>query len=280
MTLQNLFLLTFLAVECSVNKSDDLIYNRYRRDSEPHSPRVIQPIDHSNLSVAYIAQAVTVRILTSADPGSGVIVSRQGQTYTVLTNNHVLAFGSGNLYTVLTADGNTHSGRWLYSVQFGNADLALLQFDSQNYYQVVEMGDSNLIEVGDSVYAAGFPNWASSSSSSRRGTYDTRDWGLKAYQLTKGTIEMLLPQSLESGYQIGYNNDIQNGMSGGPVLDSRGRLIGINGRAKYAMGGINAYRFEDSTSPSLVMYQQMQSLSWAIPITRFEQMVGQLLGSF
>ncbi|MEB3830009.1 S1 family peptidase [Phormidium sp. CCY1219] len=235
--------------------------------------------DREISSVPVIARQVTVRIISSGDAGSGVIVKRQGQTYTVLTNHHVLAFNADNRYRVLTADGNTHSGQWKFSVDFGNRDLALLEFTSNNDYQVVELGDSNTVSVGDLVYAAGFPNWAGSSPNSRRPTENTRDWGERAYELTTGRVKILLELSLARGYQMGYNNNIQNGMSGGPVLDRRGRLIGINGRAKYPVAGINAYRFEDGSLPSADLYRDMEVLSWAIPVATFKDVIERSLDS-
>ena len=73
------------------------------------------------------------------------------------------------------------------------------------------------------------------------------------------------------GYQIGYTNDIENGMSGGPVIDSQGHLVGINGRLKHPFNGIYSYRFPDNSMPSQEQFLQMQSLSWAIPITNYKQ---------
>lgn len=227
----------------------------------------------ASLSVPTMARLVTVRILANPGAGSGVIIERQGQTYTVLTNAHVVAESSENLYTILTADGKTHSGRWLQSAQFDNQDLALVQFTSNQTYQVAASGNSDALSVGDPVYASGFPNWRFLNFTTLEATHD---WGLKAFQLTEGNVGMLPSKPLQQGYQLGYTNQIEQGMSGGPVLDQYGRLVGINGHLKYPLQGIIAFIFADGTMPSEAVFQQMEALSWAIPSATFEPTLRQL----
>ena len=219
-------------------------------------------------SVETVAQAIAVRILGKESSGSGVIVQRQGQTYTVLTNAHVVA-AENNSYTILTSDGKTHTGRWRRSVSFGSEDLALLQFSSNRTYRVAVIGNSQTLNIGDRVYASGFPNWQLLNSTTLE---DTRNWGLKAFQITEGNVEMLLYKPLQQGYQLGYTNQVEQGMSGGPVLDRYGRLIGINGQLKHPLQGITAFIFADGTAPSEAMFWQMESLSWAIPSTAFSHL--------
>nr|WP_242055845.1 serine protease [Nostoc flagelliforme] len=198
-----------------------------------------------------IAQLVTVRILGEQGSGSGVIIERQGKTYTVLTNAHVVAQAGGDRYTLLTADEHTHSGLWLRSVQFTNYDMALVQFSSDRAYQVAMIGNSDALSVGEPVYAAGFPNWHAINPTTFA---DTRDWGIKAFQFTQGQIGMLSGKPLQQGYQLGYTNQIDPGMSGGPVFDQYGRLIAINGGLKYPLQGIIAFIFADGTMPSQALF--------------------------
>lgn len=223
-------------------------------------------------SVSEIAREVTVRIITNPGSGSGAIVGRRGNTYTVLTNEHVVSGRSDNKYTILTADGRTHNGQWMRARQFGDLDLAIVQFNSNESYQVAEFGDSNNLSIGDEVYAAGYPNWYWVNSNNIE---DTRNWGVRAYRLTRGQVGMIADRSLPRGYQLGYTNEIEQGMSGGPVLDANGQLIGINGRLKFPPQGIDVYTFADGSVPSQKLYQQMEALSWAIPIATFRQMAQQ-----
>lgn len=233
------------------------------------SDKISQTLPGTNNSVSEIAKRVTVRVLANNGAGSGVIINRQGQTYTVLTCDHVLAERDDNNYTILTSDGRTYPARRLPSPQFGDKDLALVQFISEQSYQVVAMGNSN-VSIGEDVYAAGFPNWHWVNP---KAIEDTRNWGTRAFRLTKGNVGMIADRSLPRGYQLGYTNEIENGMSGGPVLDSNGRLIGINGRLKFPPQGIGVYRFADGTMPSPALFQRMEALSWAIPIAAFRQML-------
>lgn len=248
--------------------------NSFSRPTPEHfsatHPAISQQV---NQQVSEIAHLVTVRILSDSVSGSGVIIQHQNQTYTVLTNNHVVADNNAKTYQVLTADGRTHIAKWLRSSQFGKVDLALVQFTTSQSYRVAEIGNSNKLSVGDAVYAAGFPNWHWINSESIE---KTRNWGLKAFKLTSGKVGMLPAQSLESGYQLGYTNDIAEGMSGGPVLDISGKLVGINGKSKYPLGGIDVFKLADGSVPSQVMFRQMEALSWAIPIGTFQELVSHL----
>ena len=229
------------------------------------SPAISEKV---NQQVAEIANLVTVRIFSGSVSGSGVIIQHQGQTYTVLTNDHVVADNQEHNYTVLTADGETHIAKLLSVPQFGTLDLALVQFTSSQSYRVAEIGNSDRLSVGNAVFAAGFPNWHWINSNSIE---NTRKWGLKAFRLTSGKVGMLPDKSLDNGYQLGYSNDIAEGMSGGPVLDGDGRLVGVNGRSKYPLAGIEVFRFTDGSLPSVAVFQRMEALSWAIPIGTFQQ---------
>ncbi len=83
---------------------------------------------------------------------------------------------------------------------------------------------------------------------------------------------MLPTVSLHRGYQLGYTNDVETGMSGGPVVNQYGELIGINGRLKYPWQGIKVFAFADGTIPDTTQFLQMEALSWAIPITTFQRL--------
>ncbi|MBO0351004.1 trypsin-like peptidase domain-containing protein [Phormidium pseudopriestleyi FRX01] len=234
------------------------------------APNLKGPMEDA--SASEIARLVTVRILTQNGSGSGAIVARRGPTYTVLTNNHVVIDTPENGYRLITADGEYHAAWWMPLPQFGNLDLALVQFTSSNSYRVAEIADSNALSVGDPVYAAGFPAWHFNQEGDRLVSIeDTRDWGVSAFRVTLGQVQMRSPRSLQGGYQIGYTNDVLLGMSGGPVVDRNGALIGINGKLKYPFQGINAFIFADGSVPSPQLFEQMEALSWAIPIAQFQQ---------
>lgn len=254
-----------LSTGCEEQKVVQL-FEVWEQESEVESGQTIRG------SVPEIARQVTVRILGDHGEGSGVIIEKQGQTYTVLTNRHVLEDSETRSYTILTVDGRTHSGRWLSSHHFANLDLALVQFTSRESYRVAEMADSPEIRLGDKIYASGFANWHFEPGVA----HETRDWGVRAYRLTEGIVELLPHKALQDGYQIGYTNDIEVGMSGGPLLNEQGQLVGVNGRRKYPLTGTDAFVFENGDRPSETLAQQMVPLSWAIPIAHLTEGVGSL----
>ncbi|WP_445176089.1 hypothetical protein [Microcoleus sp.] len=59
-----------------------------------------------------LARQATVRIQTAKSSGSGTIVRRQGQTYTVLTNWHVVAIGLLSPTTASSTDRWEFRGGW------------------------------------------------------------------------------------------------------------------------------------------------------------------------
>lgn len=226
------------------------------------------PVDRTvNSEIAEIAQQVTVRVLTKTTMGSGAIVQRQDRTYTVLTCDHVAAGSQNGDYTILTADGATHAARRQLMHSTG-IDLALLQFDSPKPYRVAILGNSRTLKRGDRVYASGFPNYQFFNKSR---VEETRNWGSRAFRLTTGEVALLSERTLPEGYSLGYTNEVEQGMSGGPVLDRKGELIGINGRLKYPLQGIDVFTFADGTKPSVELFHQMEALSWAIPIATFQR---------
>ncbi|MEA5542988.1 serine protease [Limnoraphis robusta Tam1] len=226
-----------------------------------------------SFSVSEIAQQITVRILTNPGAGSGVIISRQGSRYIVVTNDHVVVDSRDNRYQILTSDGSLHQARWLKLTLDSYQDLALLEFTSNQAYEVARLRNSETLSVGDPIYASGFPNWNRISSDR---IDNTRDWGLRAYKFTEGQVSMILSKSLQRGYQIGYTNDLTNGMSGGAILNQFGYLVGINGKGKYPLAGIRVYIFADGTKPPVEVARRMETLSWGIPSTTIQRSLVQL----
>jgi serine protease Do len=175
----------------------------------------------------------------------------------VLTNWHVVSLGD-RIPTVLTPDGRRHATQHIQ--QIGRADLAIVRFHSGNSYCVATIAPS--VKVGESVYAAGFPMY-------RSGTVDsTLALGIRNFQMTSGRITLRLLKPLEQGYSLGYSNAVVVGMSGGPVFNAQGQLVGVNGRVKDRDPAFGSYGFEDGTEPDERLLEQMAQSSFGIPIDR------------
>jgi serine protease Do len=225
-------------------------------------------------TVEKIANQVTIRILGTRSLGSGVIISQSdgidskqgGKTYTALTCQHVVPDGKKGSYQVLLPDGKTYTAKVRFTPKLKGLDLAIVEFESEENYRVVKLAESE----HTTVYAAGFPNYQTIDA---KQIEETSSWGQRAFRLTVGKIGSLsiAPRSLQAGYSLGYTNEVASGMSGGPVFNDRGELIGINGRLKYPLEGIDAFTFTDGTKPSVEKFQQMEALSWAIPIATYQQ---------
>jgi tetratricopeptide (TPR) repeat protein len=170
----------------------------------------------SNAQIRELARQVTVQIDGQA-PGSGVIIARQGQTYYVLTAEHVVA--TADEYAVITPDGKKHPLDYKNVKKLPGLDLAVLTFTSPQSYRVVEMGDSSTLKESTPIFISGFPLLG-------------RDTNQTGYRFTIGNLLAQANQPLARGYGLAYMNKTFVGMSGGPILNQQGQLIGIHGASK------------------------------------------------
>ncbi len=198
-----------------------------------------------------IAQAITVKLWVADNNwGSGVLIAHQNQTYTVLTNRHVLT--AGTEYYVETSDGQRYGAIALNNHPFGQHDLGLLQFSSSVSYPLADLANESL-SLDDWVMAAGYPIEDDPSQEA-------------GFTTVVGRVELLIPQTMAGGYQIGTDLAIAKGMSGGPLLNYHGQVVGLNGLHQYPLWG-NPYIFDDGSLPSATLQDQMQHYSWSIPMT-------------
>jgi serine protease Do len=139
--------------------------------------------------------------------GSGVIVSSDGY---ILTNNHVIE-GAETLKVTLS-DNRDFTCKVIGTDP--KTDIAVVKIDARDL-PAITLADSDKIRVGDIVFAVGNP--------------------LEVGQtVTMGIVSAKGRQTGLLDGVHGYENFIQTdaainlGNSGGPLLDARGRLIGIN----------------------------------------------------
>jgi tetratricopeptide (TPR) repeat protein len=166
-------------------------------------------------NVYKIADQTTV-LIQGQDSGSGVIISKIGNTYYVLTANHVVATQAQR--QIVSPDGSKkYPLDYTHVKKFKNLDLAVVQFTSNETYPIAQLGRSEDLSQGDIIFVSGWPAVAQAITKS---TLQVTDGRISGFQ--KGDAD---------GYEMLYTNATAPGMSGGPVFDSRGRVIGIHGRA-------------------------------------------------
>lgn len=144
------------------------------------------------------------KVETVTSLGSGFIISEDGY---IVTNNHVL--DSAEIVDVKLNDGQIVRARIIG--RDIKSDLALLKIKTKDKLPFIEVGDSDNSAVGDWVIAVGNP------------------FGLG------GTVTAGIISARGRNLMVGSNIDfiqtdaaINKGNSGGPMFDSKGKLIGVN----------------------------------------------------
>jgi hypothetical protein len=155
--------------------------------------------------------------------GSGVIIRRQGQEYTILTAYHVVK--TKKEYEVLIFDSNQKIvGRHLVHKsdirQVLHYDLAEIVIRASKDYPVAMLGNSSNLNPGEEVTIYGYP--LPSSRIVRRLSAPTPISGRIVARLPTSAI---LPRN--EGALLKINALTEGGMSGGAVIDKNGELIGI-----------------------------------------------------
>ncbi len=143
----------------------------------------------------------------STSTGSGIFISSDGY---ILTNNHVIE--GGQAFQVVFADGSQHDASLVGSDQY--SDLAVLKV-TDGVPAVASLGDSDALNPGETVIAIGSP------------------LGDFKNTVTVGVVSAT-GRSIDSG--VGYSIDgliqtdaaINQGNSGGPLMNLAGEVIAIN----------------------------------------------------
>jgi serine protease Do len=226
-----------------------------------------------------IAADISVKVLDQEFLGSGFILQQQDNQYLLITNQHVLRAGDSP-YRVQTFDGKIYAAKVISSLaqKNYNYDLAVLQFTADVDYPVATIGSSFYLEVGEPIYAAGFPSIELESKIlNEPPDTDTEAQAKKITGLTlkTGRVAIILNQALVEGYQIGYTNDVKKGMSGGPLLNSRGEVVGVNGKHAYPLWE-SPELYQDGSQLCPALEKLITRSSLAIPIEKSIELNPQL----
>src|SRR5947207_13039787 len=141
---------------------------------------------------------------TRRGAGSGFIIDADGS---ILTNHHVV--DRAERITVKLSDGRTLRARLIGSDP--DTDIALIKVDGQSGLPVAPLGDSSTLRMGEWVCAIGNP----------LGYEHTVTVGVVSF-LGRKLFDMSLDNYIQTDAAINFGN------SGGPLLNARGEVIGIN----------------------------------------------------
>jgi putative serine protease PepD len=155
--------------------------------------------------------------------GSGFVYDREGH---VVTNQHVVQGASS--VSVRLWNGQTYDAEIVGTD--ASTDLAVLDVDAPaSVLTPLRLGDSSEVKVGDGVVAIGSP------------------FGLEQ-TVTSGIVsalhrQMTAPNDFSINDSIQTDAAINHGNSGGPLLNSRGRVIGVNAQIESESGGNDGVGF-------------------------------------
>jgi len=155
--------------------------------------------------------------------GSGVIVRKNGNTYYVLTNNHVA--GSAKEILIKLNDGRTFTGKLIGGDD--RKDIALVSFESKEDIPVAVLGDSDTVRTGDICFAMGTP----------LGYYSSVTQGIVSATGRAGTDVNNISDFIQTDAAINQGN------SGGPLVNIYGEVIGINTWIASQSGGSQGLGF-------------------------------------
>lgn len=213
------------------------------------------PESLENVKVSYVAKLVGPSVVgiktnivqrdffgssVAEGQGSGVIVDASGM---IVTNFHVIC-EQGRLVDgveVCLSDGRTISDGIRLIGFDEKLDVAVLKIDADNLISV-EWGDSDSLEVGDSVIALGNP------------------YGL-AHTVTKGIVSakerfVYDVDGIVSQEFLQTDAAVNPGNSGGALVDEQGRLVGIN---------------------TAIYGRQYQGISFALPVKRVRAVYDEIM---
>ena len=157
--------------------------------------------------------------------GSGVIISQDGY---IVTNNHVI--DKADVISVKLNDGREYKGRIIGTD--ASTDLALVKIEGEDL-PTIPVGDSDQLKIGEWVLAVGNPfNMASTVTA---GIVSAKARSLGVYN-----------NGVESFIQT--DAAINQGNSGGALVNARGELVGINSVLYSPTGAYSGYGFAIPTS--------------------------------
>jgi serine protease DegS len=200
------------------------------------APAVVA-INATNVNIESIERTsedrVNLYLGERASLGSGVVVSESGF---ILTNLHVV----DTLFDAFDAQVTLNDGRKISAMVVAwdeASDLAVLHINMNNLTPI-KIGDETSLDVGDIVFAIGYPRNIGQS-------------------VSQGIISALTENSENTPGIIQTDAAINPGNSGGALINSRGELVGINSSIFSESGNFEGIGFATPASHAIAAFQEM-----------------------
>lgn len=188
--------------------------------------------------VGIVAEITDADGNTSSDQGSGIVATEDGY---IITNSHVINDSRGTSVKVVTRDEKEYPG-----VVVGydrTTDLAVVKIDATGLTPA-EFGDSDEMEVGETVYAIGNPGGLEYASSMTQGIISA--------------LNRLLGSNSQNGMTyLQTDAAINPGNSGGALVNEYGQVIGINS--------------------SKLVAEDFEGMGFAIPVSQAQDIINSLM---
>lgn len=144
--------------------------------------------------------------------GTGIIVAENGY---ILTNEHVSGRKNSTCYITLNT-GKTYTGTVVWSNS--DVDMAMIKINEKKLNYAI-LGDSDKVDVGQTVYAIGNPIGYEFQRTVTSGIISAKDRTIK---LEENGQDVYMEDLIQTDATINPGN------SGGPLINSNGEVIGIN----------------------------------------------------
>ncbi len=221
---------SFPKLAIAISLAVPLIQNAVFAKADPQVEAAVQAVYPALVRIHVVAEEGDGgRMQKQRASGSGTIISPDGY---ILTNHHVA--GRATRITVRLADRQEIRATLVGSDPL--ADLAILKIDRKNLRDplaplpVAKFGDSSALEVGDTVLAMGSP--AGLSQSVTQGIVANTE------MIAPGGSMRLDGESVgELVRWIGHDAVIFPGNSGGPLVNLKGEIVGVNEVGIGSLGG-------------------------------------------
>jgi putative serine protease PepD len=200
--------------------SDNTGSNGLQNVSAGNPKNAAPVIDRSSLaSIAKSLQPTVVDVKTQGGEGSGVVISQDGY---IVTNNHVVASGTGSTVQVTFNSGKNVTAKIVGTDP--KTDLAVLKVDATGLV-AASWADSDAVQVGDTVLAIGSPlglegTVTAGIISAVHRTIQVGGDQQSQFQQPSATTTI--------GDAIQTDAPINPGNSGGALVDTNGKIVGIN----------------------------------------------------